>query len=186
MFTGQTQARPRAHFIKHKQPLLPSPPPIKMKTNVKSITITVALWVKRRSPPQSTSSSQVTQVAVKRRTHRDDTCCISSSPGEEVAEEVVCVPRGLGEGGSCLWLASQSNAKAHAAPAVRYICIQEIHSYRYRYNCELQLCRRHINSWQHVQRQTISGDVWQMFSDESSHLNRTEREEGRETESVCE
>lgn len=98
----------------------------------------------------------------------------------------MCAQRDEGRRGSCLWLASQSKAKAHAAPAVRYICIQEIHSYRYRYNCELQLCRRRINSWQHVQRQTISGDVWQMFLDESSHLNRTERKGGREREYVCE
>lgn len=139
-----------------------------MKTNVKSITITVALWVKRRSPPQSTSSSPSSQVT---QTHRDDTCCISSSPSEEVAEEVVW-------GGG-----AASRAKAHAAPAVRYICIQKIHSYRYRYryNCELHFCRRHKNSWQHVQRQTISGDVWQMFLDESSHLNRIERDR----ECVC-
>lgn len=104
----------------------------------------------------------------------------------------MCVPRGMRGGGGAAF-GSRAKAKPKHTlrqPSDTFVSKRYSYSnsyrYRYRYNCELQLCRRHINSWQHVQRQTISGDVWQMFLDESSHLNRIERErEGERECSVC-
>lgn len=136
----------------------------------------------RRRRRRHLCSCQVTQVASVRRcrqTARTETTLVAyQAVSEEVAEEVVAHASGLGEDfvGS---RAKQSLCVSDAAPAVEYICIQQIqiqHSSRY--------ARRQINSWQHVQRQTISGDVWQMFSRTSSrtrthslkHLKRRKRQ----------